>query len=403
MPGGDRVAQRGEQRAAAIDGVQVRDADLPHRRVVEAAAASGVDGAAGLGVGLPQCRAAVVGPAAQVAGEAIARLHPDLVHRQPGRKGEPAPVRVKRHRARRRRGQRDLAGQRAKVDGLAPKLDRRRLALQADEQAQHRVVGGHEARGRRRDAVTKALQLGVQRQAAQRAGHVVLLGQVGDRRLGARAVEQRRVQAGRVHGPPGPVVARAGEVGGLVAERAGTQRVAAQPPEEQADMRDVEPPGAGRDAAHLRRVRAGVERAVGQLGGRGVAHGGGGRRRVAHVVHVLRRRQALEELDRARRPAGDVARQLLQHHRRALAAAVCDGVGDEGARADAGRRHRPDRPYAQQVAQVGHDPLVAGLDEPVVVEAADVGFDAFQLGLDDAQQRAQRLALVGVAQAVYRR
>ena len=87
------------------------------------------------------------------------------------------------------------------------------------------------------------------------------------------------------------------------------------------------------------------------------------------MVHVLRRRQPREELDRARRPAGGVARELLQHDRGALAAAVGDRVGHIRARADPGRLDRPDRAHAEQVADIGHDPFVAGLDEPVVVEA----------------------------------
>ena len=121
------------------------------------------------------------------------------------------------------------------------------------------------------------------------------------------------------------------------------------------------------------------------------------------MVHVLRGREALEELDRARRPAGDVARQLLEHDRGALAAPVGERVRHVGARADASRRHRPDRPHAEQIADVRHDPFVAGLDEPVVVEDRDVLLDALELALDHAEQRAQRLALIGVAQAVDRR
>ena len=48
-------------------------------------------------------------------------------------------------------------------------------------------------RCRRRDVATQPFELGIQRQPAQRAGHVLFLGEVGDRRLGAGAVEQRRI------------------------------------------------------------------------------------------------------------------------------------------------------------------------------------------------------------------
>ncbi len=65
-------------------------------------------------------------------------------------------------------------------------------------------------------------------------------------------------------------------------------------------------------------------------------------------------------------------RQLLEHQRRALAAAIGDGVGDLGARRGDLRRHAVQRPVADQVADVGHHPVGAGLDELVVVELLDV-------------------------------
>ena len=108
----------------------------------------------------------------------------------------------------------------------------------------------------------QAFELGVQRQPAQRAGHVLFLGQVGDRGLGARLVEQRRIAAGRMHGPPAAQVARTREVGRLVARRARADRVAAQPPEEEADVRDVVAPAARRGVAHFGGVRERIERGV---------------------------------------------------------------------------------------------------------------------------------------------
>ena len=51
------------------------------------------------------------------------------------------------------------------------------------------------------------------------------------------------------------------------------------------------------------------------------------------VVHVLAGGDELEVFDDARRPAGDVAGELLEDGGGALAAAVADGVGDLGARA----------------------------------------------------------------------
>ena len=59
-----------------------------------------------------------------------------------------------------------------------------------------------------------------------------------------------------------------------------------------------------------------------------------------------------------------------------------------------------DGPVADQVADVGHHPVLAGLDEPVLVELGDVVFDDVHLLGDHLQQGAQRIALLGVAQAV---
>ena len=53
----------------------------------------------------------------------------------------------------------------------------------------------------------------------------------------------------------------------------------------------------------------------------------------------------------------------------------------------------------EQVADVGDDPFVAGLDEPVVVEHRGVGFDALELSLDHREQgRSAPLFEIAVAQ-----
>ena len=93
------------------------------------------------------------------------------------------------------------------------------------------------------------------------------------------------------------------------------------------------------------------------------------------VVHVLRRAEQLEVLDRARVPAGDVARELLEHRRRALAPAERDRVRDLGAREPARAAERVQRLVADQVADVGDRPVGAGLDELVVVELLEVLLD----------------------------
>ena len=58
----------------------------------------------------------------------------------------------------------------------------------------------------------------------------------------------------------------------------------------------------------------------------------------ADMLEILRPAEQLEELDRVRGPAGDVARELLEHRQRALAPAVVDRLGHVGARADRDRR-----------------------------------------------------------------
>ena len=58
------------------------------------------------------------------------------------------------------------------------------------------------------------------------------------------------------------------------------------------------------------------------------------------------------------------------------------------------------RLVADQLADIGDDPVLAGLDEPVVVELADILLDEVHLLGDDAQQGAQRVALIDVAHPV---
>ena len=59
-----------------------------------------------------------------------------------------------------------------------------------------------------------------------------------------------------------------------------------------------------------------------------------------------------------------------------------------------------ERAVADDPADVGRGPVVAGLDEEVVEELLDVLLDDGALAGEHGQERAQRLALVGVAHAV---
>ncbi|MEZ4612654.1 MAG: hypothetical protein R2838_20830 [Caldilineaceae bacterium] len=120
----------------------------------------------------------------------------------------------------------------------------------------------------------------------------------------------------------------------------------------------------------------------------------------AQMVQVLGGRQRLEELDDARIPVGDVPGQLFQHGRGALAPAEGDGIGHLGARAADGGHDAVERPVADQVADVGHDPRRAGLDEEIVVHLVQIlGHHLGLLGQHD-HEIAQRIAAFGVAQPV---
>ena len=118
----------------------------------------------------------------------------------------------------------------------------------------------------------------------------------------------------------------------------------------------------------------GVERAVGELGAVAVAEVGGAAAVEADVVEVLVPAEELEELDGLGGPAGHVARRAA----RAPPPCPC-GVGTEAcwrpalaALVAAGAR-TAEAAHADEVADVGDDPVLARLDEPVVAEAVDVG------------------------------
>ena len=121
------------------------------------------------------------------------------------------------------------------------------------------------------------------------------------------------------------------------------------------------------------------------------------------VLRVLRRPEQLKELDGLGPPAGDVVGELLEHGQRPLAPSVRERVGDVAAHAAGLRADRVEPPHAEQFADVGDDPGVAGLDEPVLVELLDVALDELALALEDVQQRLERVAVLDVAGAVDRR
>ena len=119
-------------------------------------------------------------------------------------------------------------------------------------------------------------------------------------------------------------------------------------------------------------MRQRVERGIAPLQRLPIAQVGGHAILQPDMIHVLAGFEPLKELDHPRVPAGDVARQLLQHGGRAFAPPVGDGVRHFGARADGARGHAVHRPVADQVADVRRHPLGAGLDELIVIELVEI-------------------------------
>ena len=232
----------------------------------------------------------------------------------------------------------------------------------------------------------------------ERRRHVDRRGQMIDVRLGPRRAEQPHVRAGRIE--PVPAAAR---VAGIRHQRHRREPERLQAPQEDADVRNVVAATGRFRAAHVRRVRHTVERAVdGQHHALG-PHRGGGERLRPQVIHELRGDELLEELHRARWKVGDVVRELLEHQRRALAPAIGDRVRHFRARRGDACRDAMQRPVADQIADVRRHPVGARLDELIVIELIEVFFDGAQLARDELHERVQRLARGVVAQAVDRR
>ena len=180
------------------------------------------------------------------------------------------------------------------------------------------------------------------------------------------------------------------------------ERVALQAPQVQADVRDVVPAAAVVDVAHVSEVRGVLERRAGECGAsrrrarrrtpRRCA-GGGSSTRVSASRSKYSTARAPHPVTSRASCSSTAAVPFARRYAIVLATRPrwLNGAPSIGSRpAD-----------AEQVADVRHDPLLAGLDEPVVVEALDVGLEDPQLLLDDRQQRAQLLAaLARVARAV---
>ncbi len=117
----------------------------------------------------------------------------------------------------------------------------------------------------------------------------------------------------------------------------------------------------------------------------------------AHMIQVLCGRELREHLHHARIPAGHVARQVFEHRRGALAPAEADGIGHFGAGAERARGQSIHRPVADQVADIGDDPLGAGLDELIVVQLRQILVQDRDLAAIAESSARKRAALLGVA------
>ena len=117
------------------------------------------------------------------------------------------------------------------------------------------------------------------------------------------------------------------------------------------------------------------------------------------MIEVLRPAQVLAQLDTAAGPAGEIQRQPLDGSERALAASQRDRVRHIGAN---GARLAFEVRRAEEIADVRDDPVLARVDEQVVIELLDVGVDGAECLFDRRQVRAQliRRRLLGVADAI---
>ena len=117
---------------------------------------------------------------------------------------------------------------------------------------------------------------------------------------------------------------------------------------------------------------------------------------LVEMIDGLRASEERVVLDGARGEAADVVRELLELRERAATAKVAQVIRDRAPRRLAGERDF----VSDQIADVRHDPVLARLDEPVLVELGDVFLDEVHLLGDRAQQIAQRVAMFLVALAI---
>ena len=131
------------------------------------------------------------------------------------------------------------------------------------------------------------------------------------------------------------------------------------------------------------------------------------------MIYVLGPAEEPEELHGPGGPAGHVVCQGFQQGKGPLAATVMEGVGHLAARdQDPVECLVPghawiarfacivDGSIPYQIADIGDDPVLCCLDEPVLVQPVHIFFNRLDLFGYDAQKRPQRIPLVGIAHAM---
>lgn len=107
------------------------------------------------------------------------------------------------------------------------------------------------------------------------------------------------------------------------------------------------------------------------------------------VVEVLADGEQPVGLARLGRPIADIPRQAGDRRHRAAPAPRGKQVADRAPLRAGAAGAAFGRARAEQVGNVGDDPVRTGFDETVVVHALEVAFDRHSLAADDAQQLLQ--------------
>src|SRR2546429_6788938 len=118
------------------------------------------------------------------------------------------------------------------------------------------------------------------------------------------------------------------------------------------------------------------------------------------MIQVLRRGEQLKVFNDARIPVRGIMRHLFEHRRRALATTISERVRHLRTLAEFRSRPGEDAARPDEIADVGHDPFGARLDELIVVELCHILFEHIDLLGDDREKSLERLALLRIAQAI---